>query len=81
MVVPTCRQEVEVLHQLDRRMWARALAHGGVVSGEHGAGMGKVPALAEEWGTDAIGVMWRLKKCLDEHEILNPGKLLPSRTR
>jgi len=74
-------KEVEVLHQLDRRMWARALAHGGVVSGEHGAGMGKVPALAEEWGTDAIGVMWRLKKCLDEHEILNPGKLLPSRTR
>ena len=29
-----------------------------------GSGMGKVPALAEEWGTDAIGVMWRLKKPL-----------------
>mmetsp|Transcript_34663 Transcript_34663/g.79860 ORF Transcript_34663/g.79860 Transcript_34663/m.79860 type:complete len:526 (-) Transcript_34663:45-1622(-) len=72
-------KEVEVLEQLDRRMWARALAHGGVVSGEHGAGMGKVSALTQEWGSEAIGIMWRIKKCLDEHEILNPGKLLPSR--
>ena len=26
--------------------------------------MGKVPALTQEWGEEAIGVMWRLKKQL-----------------
>ncbi|CAJ1394151.1 unnamed protein product [Effrenium voratum] len=71
----------EVLEALDRRMWSRCLALGGSVSGEHGCGMGKVPALQAEWGAEAIALMWRLKKCLDEQEILNPGKLLPARGR
>ncbi|CAK8995271.1 Probable D-lactate dehydrogenase [Durusdinium trenchii] len=73
-------KDLELLHQLDQRMWARCLALGGTVSGEHGCGMGKVPALQEEWGQEAIDLMWRLKRSMDEREILNPGKLLPSRS-
>eukprot|EP00913_Durusdinium_trenchii_P023810 g22360.t1 len=68
-------KDLELLHQLDQRMWARCLALGGTVSGEHGCGMGK-----EEWGQEAIDLMWRLKRSMDEREILNPGKLLPSRS-
>ena len=34
--------------------------------------MGKVSALSEEWGTDAIGVMWRLKKQLGSQRELKP---------
>ena len=43
-------QDLAAIESLERRMWARCLALGGSVSGEHGCGMGKVRALREEWG-------------------------------
>ena len=59
-------QDLAAIESLERRMWARCLALGGSVSGEQGCGMGKVRALREEWGEDAIELMWRLKKWLGD---------------
>ena len=57
------------------RMVDRAIAAGGTCTGEHGVGLGKRRALVDEAGP-AIDVMRSLKRALDPHGLLNPGKVL-----
>jgi len=56
-------------------MAKRALALGGTVTGEHGVGMGKLKHMAAEHG-EALSVMAVLKRSLDPHNIMNPGKVV-----
>ena len=58
-------------------MVERALRLGGTCSGEHGVGVGKRGYLREEHGA-AVEVMRAIKRALDPHDLLNPGKLLPA---
>ncbi|AZB55053.1 FAD-binding protein [Cereibacter sphaeroides] len=53
-----------------------ALRLGGVVSGEHGIGMGKIGKMEAQHGP-ALTTMRAMKEALDPKGILNPGKLLP----
>ena len=66
MKITVVAEDKAAIESLERRMWARCLALGGSVSGEHGCGMGKVGALHAEWGEEALGLMWQLKKRLGE---------------
>ena len=61
---------------LEHRLIARALEHGGTVSGEHGVGLGKREHICAEHGPVAIDIMHRIKKALDPDGLLNPGKVL-----
>jgi len=54
-----------------------ALRHGGSVTGEHGIGLLKRPALAEELDVPAQDLHLRIKEVFDPRGILNPGKSLP----
>ena len=54
-----------------------ALRHGGTVTGEHGVGLLKRHALAEELDAPAQELHARLKEAFDPRGILNPGKSLP----
>lgn len=54
-----------------------ALSMGGTVSGEHGVGLLKRGHLSKELGPTGVAVQWALKRALDPHGILNPGKVLP----
>lgn len=56
---------------------AVALRHGGTVTGEHGVGLLKRRALAEELDGPAQELHARLKDAFDPRGILNPGKSLP----
>jgi len=47
------------------------------MSGEHGVGIMKAPYLSLELSTESIRYMKILKKALDPHNILNPGKIFP----
>ncbi|MFO7726609.1 MAG: FAD-linked oxidase C-terminal domain-containing protein [Oceanipulchritudo sp.] len=47
---------------------------GGAISGEHGIGLAKSPFFALQHSEAEIGVMKAVKKALDPHNILNPGK-------
>ncbi len=54
-----------------------ALRLGGTVTGEHGVGLLKRQALAEELDPVARSLHARVKDALDPRGILNPGKALP----
>jgi D-lactate dehydrogenase (cytochrome) len=45
------------------------------LQGEHGVGLGKKGSLQKELGPATIDVMRSLKRSLDPHWLLNPGKI------
>ncbi|PGH26668.1 glycolate oxidase, subunit GlcD [Polytolypa hystricis UAMH7299] len=53
----------------------RALEMEGSCTGEHGVGMGKKQSLLKEVGPETVSVMRSVKKALDPHWLLNPGKV------
>ncbi|BCS14393.1 hypothetical protein ASPFODRAFT_47702 [Aspergillus luchuensis CBS 106.47] len=57
------------------RMMKRALEMEGTVSGEHGIGLGKKAYLEEELGTPTMQLMRGLKRSIDPHWLMNPGKV------
>jgi D-lactate dehydrogenase (cytochrome) len=63
---------------LNARLVARALAMDGTCTGEHGVGQGKMAYPAAEHGESALGAMRALKRALDPHDIMNPGKIVGS---
>jgi len=68
--------EIERSEELVHNVVADALARGGTSTGEHGVGLGKIGALAEEHA-DLIPLMQAIKASFDPNGILNPGKVLP----
>jgi FAD/FMN-containing dehydrogenase len=62
--------------ELNDRVHAVVLAHGGSVSAEHGIGKLKRHALAEVKDPVALATMRAIKATLDPKGILNPGKVL-----
>lgn len=55
--------------------------HDGSLKAEHGTGRNMAPFLEQEWGTDAVNLMRRVKALLDPQNILNPGVLLNANPR
>ena len=62
---------------LAQRVAMRAIAMGGTCTGEHGVGIHKLDALVAEHG-EAVGLMRTIKRALDPHDIMNPGKTVPA---
>lgn len=78
LVDPDTPAEVAIAKRLANRMAERALRLGGTISGEHGIGIGKLALMPQEHG-QAWAVMAVIKRALDPHNLLNPGKLVPGR--
>jgi D-lactate dehydrogenase (cytochrome) len=69
---PAERSAVEhVVHS----MVDTALEMEGTCTGEHGIGLGKKESLVKELGVETIEVMQTIKKSLDPHWLMNPGKI------
>ncbi|WP_374565166.1 FAD-linked oxidase C-terminal domain-containing protein [Ideonella sp.] len=58
-----------------------SVAMGGTVTGEHGVGVEKLNSMCVQFSPDEIAQMRALKTAFDPHELLNPGKLLPTLQR
>jgi D-lactate dehydrogenase (cytochrome) len=68
--------EVKRAEALSERLVERALAMDGTCTGEHGVGQGKMKYLVAEHGRAALEVMASIKRALDPHNIMNPGKIV-----
>ena len=51
-------------------------AYGGSISAEHGIGRIKLEELAHYRSRTELDVMRQLKRALDPHNIMNPGKVI-----
>ena len=74
MIMMDDEKELAEAKRLNSRLVSRAIAMDGTCSGEHGIGIDKKPYMAEEHG-DTVDVMRMIKKCIDPHNIMNPGKI------
>jgi D-lactate dehydrogenase (cytochrome) len=80
MLNPDDAAELATITRLSERLVERALKFGGTCSGEHGVGVGKLKYLAAEHGP-GLDVMRAIKRALDPHNLMNPGKLIPAAAR
>lgn len=62
--------------KVNSAMVAKALAHDGTCTGEHGVGIGKRKYMQAEHGP-ALALMRAIKAALDPAGLMNPDKILP----
>jgi D-lactate dehydrogenase (cytochrome) len=67
--------EMAAAEGVNRRLVRRALEMGGTCTGEHGIGYGKLEWMPIEHG-EGWNVMAEVKRALDPHGIMNPGKVV-----
>ncbi len=72
---PNNPKEVADVEALNVKMVQRAIRLGGTCTGEHGIGLHKIGYLVEETGAGAVSMMRTIKRALDPHNIMNPGKI------
>ncbi|KAJ5733933.1 hypothetical protein N7493_002719 [Penicillium malachiteum] len=75
MYDPKDPEQYQAVKSCVSRMMHRALEMEGTVSGEHGIGLGKKGYLKEELGESTLQFMKALKRSVDPHWIMNPGKV------
>jgi D-lactate dehydrogenase (cytochrome) len=75
LIDPEDPQENEAAERLNHQLVERALRLGGTCTGEHGVGLHKMGFLQTETGSGAVDIMRMIKRALDPHHIMNPGKI------
>ncbi|GME50040.1 D-lactate dehydrogenase [Neofusicoccum parvum] len=69
-------KEYEAVKACVYRMVDRALEMEGTCTGEHSIGLGKKASLLKELGPETVEVMKNIKRALDPHWLMNPGKIV-----
>jgi len=64
------RASAEIMHT--------CIAAGGTITGEHGVGSDKLRYMPLVFTADTLGMMRRIRRVFDPHELANPGKVLPA---
>ncbi len=54
---------------------------GGTITGEHGVGREKINQMASQFSDAELEQFRRVKQAFDEHDLLNPGKVIPTLKR
>jgi glycolate oxidase len=67
--------EMKRVHLALDAIVTRTLELGGTITGEHGVGLAKKAWLKQQLGDGSYAVMKQIKRALDPHAILNPGKI------
>ena len=76
LVDPRSEEELAAAGRATEELFALAVALGGAISGEHGAGWLKRGQLARQWPPRALALHEEIKRAFDPKGLLNPGKKL-----
>jgi glycolate oxidase len=69
-------EQWEKVEQMVGEIFRVALDLDGTLSGEHGVGTLKKPYIEQALGSLSVEIQRRIKRALDPHNIMNPGKVL-----
>ncbi|MEY4201755.1 MAG: hypothetical protein RLZZ265_3495 [Verrucomicrobiota bacterium] len=69
------KEEMHRVHEAFKEIFDEAIRLGGTITGEHGIGLAKKDFLPKFLGPASLRVHRELRKVLDPHGILNPGKM------
>ena len=75
LIDPNNAHECATAEDLNHKLVTRALRLGGTCTGEHGIGLHKMDFLRAETGEGTVDMMRTIKRALDPHNIMNPGKI------
>jgi glycolate oxidase len=67
--------EMRCVHEAFKEIFDEAIRLGGTITGEHGIGLAKKDFLPRFAGDAQMRVMRELRRALDPHGVLNPGKM------
>ena len=70
--------QLETAEQLGSAILQLCIAAGGTITGEHGVGMEKINEMCIQFSDAEREQFHALKRAFDEHELLNPGKAVPT---
>ena len=71
------KEQLEKTEQFGADILKYCVKVGGVLTGEHGVGFEKRELMCEMFNDNDIQQQLRIKKALDSHSLLNPGKVYP----
>ena len=69
------KDEMHRVHEAFKEIFDEAIRLGGTITGEHGVGVAKKDFMPKFLGDASLRVHRELRKVLDPHGILNPGKM------
>jgi FAD/FMN-containing dehydrogenases len=69
------KTEARKAKQAIKKLMQKVVDLGGVITGEHGIGLAKIPFMAMQHSKAEIEAMLAVKASLDPKGILNPGKI------
>jgi glycolate oxidase subunit GlcD len=70
----------ERVRQASSEIMQTCIETGGTITGEHGVGSDKLNYMSLVFNADTLGLMDRVRRVFDPHELANPGKVLPPDT-
>lgn len=73
--------ELERVEELGAEILRLCLAYGGTISGEHGVGVEKLDGMCAQFTAAELATFHALKSAFDPHNLLNPGKAVPTPAR
>ena len=74
----TNEKDPDEMHRVEmafQEIVTETVRRGGTITGEHGVGLAKKKYLPESVGALNVEIMTKLKRVLDPHWVLNPGKM------
>lgn len=75
-VRPAMGRDERALGKMAERYFAAVNAMGGTITAEHGDGLARTAFVRDQYGGAVYGMFGQLKRLLDPHGILNPGKIV-----
>ena len=73
------RHDARTVRKIARYYFERVIKMGGSISGEHGDGLARTEFVRMLYGKENYEIFEQLKRLLDPHGVLNPGKILLQR--